>query len=98
MINNEAPTVFVHYRGLFFCMPSSFAGGRQLELLNSIYFSIINIKSGRLFACRRLVEGFRLRATEELFDYKMSYVSVGAGFYSALTIDNSIVFLVSIVI
>ena len=83
MINNEAPTVFVHYRGLFFCMPSSFAGGRQLELLNSIYFSIINIKSGRLFACRRLVEGFRLRATEELFDYKMSSMA-GANFYVRL--------------
>ena len=61
--------------GACFCMPSSFAGERPLELLF--------IKSGRLFACRRLVEGFRLRATEELFDYKMSSMA-GANFYVRL--------------
>jgi hypothetical protein len=31
LINNEAPAVFV-LPGLVFCMPSSFAGERQLEL------------------------------------------------------------------
>gem|GEM_PF-5518414 len=44
-----------------------------IELLISIYFSIINIKSGCLFASRRLVAVLRY-ATEELFDYKMSFV------------------------
>ena len=75
MINNEAPTVFVHYRGLFFCMPSSFAGGRQLELLNSIYFSIINIKSGCLFACRRVITALP-HATE---NYLITILSVRKG-------------------
>ena len=57
-----------HLRGLFFVCPPPSQGYWLLELLNSIYFSIINIKSGCLFACRRVIGGL-IRATEELFDY-----------------------------
>ena len=64
-------------QSLIFCLHSTFTGFLQNELLNSIYFSIINIKP-----LVRLSQGnYRFHGTRpnilELFDYKLLYRGSG---------------------
>ena len=76
--------------GLVFYLPYTFAGSRQNELLNSIYFSIINIKP-----LVRLSQGnYRLHGTRpnilELFDYKLLYRGSGRCHSNTITIPLSL--------
>ena len=55
---NEAPKMAITSGACFLYAFVLHRATGYIELLISIYFSIINIKSDRLFACRRVIAVF----------------------------------------